>query len=213
MITIGSKKSKIIPEILKRSRVNVFECYQCGKCVASCAVSKSMDLTPRRMFQMLKLGQDKEVLEANSTWFCLTCSACSSRCPRKIDIPKAMETIRHIAMENNIVISSRSARIIKKFHEIFLSMVFIYGRLFELRFMTEFNIRTFNFFKDILLAPKVLLRGKLAFRPAKIAGINELNNISDASKVVKHEKFEKSERAEKVGNVEVAENVKSGVKQ
>ena len=48
---------------------------------------------------MIKLGLKEESYMANSTWFCLTCSACSGRCPREIDIPAVMEAIRHLAIE------------------------------------------------------------------------------------------------------------------
>jgi heterodisulfide reductase subunit C len=50
---------------------------------------------------------------------------------------------------------------IRRFHEIFLDMIKRYGRNYELRMMAEFNIRTRNFFKDVQLAPKALLKGKI----------------------------------------------------
>ena len=50
-------------------------------------------------------------------------------------------------------------------------MIKRYGRNYELRMMAEFNIRTRNLFKDMHLAPKALLKGKipLGVKPLKSA--------------------------------------------
>jgi len=172
MITLGlEEKNGILPEVNKRSGANVLECYQCGKCVSTCPVSNFMDFPPREIMQMIKLGLKDEILIANSSWFCLTCSACSGRCPREIDIPAVMEAIRHLAIEEKYVPVSKKVKDIRKFHEIFLDMVRRYGRNYELRMMAEFNIRTRNLFKDMHLAPKALLKGKipLGVKPMKRA--------------------------------------------
>lgn len=172
MITLGNQgPNTFLPEVNRRAKTNVLDCYQCGKCVSTCPVSQFMDFPPRKIMQMVKLGLKQEALMANSTWFCLTCSACSGRCPREIEIPSVMEAIRHMAIEENYINDSTKVREIRKFHQIFLDMVKRYGRNYELRMMAEFNIRTRNLFKDMHLAPKALLKGKipLGVKPMKSA--------------------------------------------
>jgi heterodisulfide reductase subunit C len=172
MITLGSQgKNTFLDDVNKKSGANVLECYQCGKCVGTCPVSQYMDFPPREIMQMIKLGLRNESYMANSHWFCLTCSACSGRCPREIDIPAVMEAVRHLAIEENQVNNSKKVREMRKFHEIFLDMVKRYGRNYELRMMAEFNIRTRNLFKDMHLAPGALLKGKipLGVKPLKSA--------------------------------------------
>ncbi|HNY01769.1 MAG TPA: 4Fe-4S dicluster domain-containing protein [Bacteroidales bacterium] len=172
MITLGSQgKNTFLAAVNAKSGSNVLECYQCGKCVSTCPVSHFMDFPPREIMQMIKLGLKNEAYMANSHWFCLTCSACSGRCPREIDIPAVMEAVRHLAIEENYVNDSKKVKEIRKFHEIFLDMVKRYGRNYELRMMAEFNIRTRNLFKDMHLAPKALLKGKipLGVKPLKSA--------------------------------------------
>lgn len=162
MISLGKEeKNTFLGEINKKSRTNVLECYQCGKCVATCPVSEFMDYPPREVMQMVKLGMKEKLLMANSSWFCLTCSACSGRCPRQIEIPAVMEAVRHIAIEENYRSQNKKVKDIRKFHDIFLDMIQRYGRNYELRMMAEFNIRTRNLFKDVHLAPKALLKGKI----------------------------------------------------
>ena len=172
MITLGTRgKNTFLDDVNKKSGANVLECYQCGKCVSTCPVSQYMDFPPREIMQMIKLGLRNESYMANSHWFCLTCSACSGRCPREIDIPAVMEAVRHLAIEENYINDSKKVREIRKFHEIFLDMIKRYGRNYELRMMAEFNIRTRNLFKDMHLAPKALLKGKipLGVKPLKSA--------------------------------------------
>jgi len=172
MITLGSQgKNTFLEDVNKKSGANVLECYQCGKCVSTCPVSQYMDFPPREIMQMIKLGLRNESYMANSHWFCLTCSACSGRCPREIDIPAVMEAVRHLAIEENYINDSKKVKEIRKFHEIFLDMIKRFGRNYELRMMAEFNIRTRNLFKDMHLAPKALLKGKipLGVKPLKSA--------------------------------------------
>ena len=162
MITLGlEEKNTFLEAVNKKSGANVLNCYQCGKCASTCPVSDYMDFRPREIMQMIKLGMKEETVMSNSMWFCLTCAACSGRCPREIDIPAVMEAIRHIVIEENYRSASKKVKDIRKFHEIFLDMIKRYGRNYELRMMAEFNIRTRNFFKDINLAPKALLKGKI----------------------------------------------------
>jgi len=172
MITLGSQgENTFLEAVNKKSGANVLDCYQCGKCVGTCPVSQYMDFPPREIMQMIKLGLRNESYMANSHWFCLTCSACSGRCPREIDIPAVMEAVRHLAIEENYINDSKKVKEIRKFHEIFLDMIKRYGRNYELRMMAEFNIRTRNLFKDMHLAPKALLKGKipLGVKPLKSA--------------------------------------------
>ena len=80
MITLSYKGNNTFLEAVnKKSGSDVLECYQCGKCVSTCPVSNFMDFPPREIMQMIKLELKEEAQMANSTWFCLTCSACSGR--------------------------------------------------------------------------------------------------------------------------------------
>lgn len=181
MIRLGHTKNVLLGKVNRKSGADVLECYQCGKCVGSCPVTCRMTITPRQMMQYIKLGMEDEVYKANTSWFCLGCSTCSARCPREIDIPKVMEAVRHLALHEKVNCPDPEAKVIRKFHEIFLQMIQSYGRLFELRFMAEFNIRTLNFFKDISLAPQVLGKGKLAFTPSSIQNSEVMEKLFAAS--------------------------------
>jgi heterodisulfide reductase subunit C2 len=178
MITLGSQgKNTFLEDVNAKSGANVLECYQCGKCVGTCPVSQYMDFPPRMMMQMIKLGMRDECYTANSHWFCLTCSACSGRCPREIEIPAVMEAVRHLAIEENTLNKSKKVKDIRKSHEIFLSMVKRFGRNYELLMMAEFNVLTGNLFKDMHLAPKALLKGKIPLGVKPLKGTKAIKRM------------------------------------
>jgi heterodisulfide reductase subunit C2 len=190
MITLGlQEKNTFLEDVNRKSGANVLECYQCGKCASTCPVSGHMDFPPRVIMQMIKLGLREEVYMANSSWFCLTCSACSGRCPREIDIPAVMESIRHLMIEEKIDSKDKKVKDIRRFHQIFLDMIKIYGRNYELRMMAEFNIRTRNLFKDMHLAPKALLKGKIPLGNEKVKSAKAIQKM-----------FKLAEKLEKKGH-------------
>lgn len=189
MIALGQQiENKFLVAVNKKSSNNILDCYQCGKCVSTCPVSSFMDFSPREIMQMIKLGLKEETYMANSMWFCLTCAACSGRCPREIDIPRVMESIRHLAIGENINPDDPRVKNIRKFHEIFLDMIKRYGRNYELRMMAEFNIRTRNLFKDIHLAPKALLKGKIPIGNEKVKSAKAIKRMFEIA-----EKLEKTQ--------------------
>jgi len=69
------------------------------------------------------------------------------------------------------------ARNIIAFHRSFLSSIRMTGRMFELGMIADYKRRSFKFFQDILLAPKLLMRGKLHFLPHRIQGAKAVQRI------------------------------------
>ncbi|NLJ59680.1 MAG: heterodisulfide reductase [Firmicutes bacterium] len=72
----------------------VLSCYQCGKCSAGCAMTEAMDLLPHQVIRLLQLGQVEEALHSRTIWVCASCLACSARCPRGMNLPNVMESLR-----------------------------------------------------------------------------------------------------------------------
>ncbi len=80
------------------SGVNVFACYQCGNCTATCPATEFMDLMPHEVIRRLQLGLTEEMLASRTPWICLACLNCSARCPRSIDIARVMEGCRSLIL-------------------------------------------------------------------------------------------------------------------
>jgi heterodisulfide reductase subunit C len=150
---------------------SVYRCYQCGKCTAGCPLADEMDVPPSQILRLLQLGIEElaeMAVGAFSPWLCLTCEMCHARCPQEVDLPKIMEFLREEALRRNMV--NPKAKDILAFHECFLSSMRSGGRLFEVGLISKYKMRTFHLFQDVLMAPKMLLRGKLHLLPHAING-------------------------------------------
>jgi heterodisulfide reductase subunit C len=177
MTGIG-KNALLSLKIYQNVNESVFKCYQCGKCSAGCPLSSDMDYPPSQLMRMLQLGfpqlEDK-VLKSYTIWLCLTCETCIARCPQEVDIPKIMDFLRGESIRQKK--SHPSARDIISFHKSFLDSIKYTGRLYEMGTIADYKMRTFHFLKDLLVAPKLLYRGKLPPFPHIIKDMSMISKI------------------------------------
>jgi heterodisulfide reductase subunit C len=168
---LSSSFVKEVEEIIGGS---VWKCYQCGNCTAGCPASFAMDVGPTRLLRLLQLGLKDEVLASNTPWVCAACITCTTRCPQEVDIAELMNAVRMIGLREGPRSNQRNAKLL---HRIFIGLVRKYGRQHELGLLARYNILSGRFFKDILLAPGMFLKGKLKILPRKVRGRRELAEI------------------------------------
>lgn len=99
VFTVSEKGLELRKAVEEISGQNIFQCYQCGKCSATCPVVDSMDMAPNKIIRFVQMG-DLEVLDQNTFWVCAACFTCSARCPRSVDIAKIMEALRNVMLRN-----------------------------------------------------------------------------------------------------------------
>jgi heterodisulfide reductase subunit C len=92
-------RSEWVHRIEEYSGQNLLSCYQCGKCSAGCPVAFRMDLLPSQVIRLAQLGQVGDLLDAEAPWYCASCQACYSRCPKGLDLPRIMEALREIILQ------------------------------------------------------------------------------------------------------------------
>ena len=159
---------------------SVLKCYQCGKCSAGCPLASEMDIAPsmliRKIQTRLKVHEDS-VLSSYAIWLCLTCETCVSRCPKEVDLPKIMDFLREESLKRNMV--NPKAKDILAFHNSFLESVKYTGRLYEVGMVGAYKLRTWHFLQDLLVAPKLFLKGKLGLLPHLIKGNLKIRNLFD----------------------------------
>ena len=80
------------------SGANPGACMRCGRCTAACPVAGEMDIKPHHFASFLLHGQAGALLQSQSIWVCLSCMACSERCPRGVDPARLMEAVRQGAV-------------------------------------------------------------------------------------------------------------------
>jgi len=178
--------------ILERTGVDVRECYQCGKCTAGCPMIRFMDLTPSQVMRLVQIG-DRDAVEAllssQTLWSCVGCLTCTQRCPKDLDPAAVMDALREIAYEEGRVPDAQ--RKVLKFHEAFLKTVEHTGRMSEVPLTALYKTLSRDFLSDVLLAPAMLLRGKLPLVPQVIPGRKEVRRIF--KKCLRHEEGEEGQ--------------------
>ena len=98
--TVGNKIAEKITEL---SGDDFLRCLGCGKCGSCCSeeIRLEMDSAPYQILSLVAQKETRRIFTSKTIWFCVSCSACLSRCPKKIDIPRIMEALRTIILRAN----------------------------------------------------------------------------------------------------------------
>ena len=141
-------------------------------------VAEDMDMTSCRALRFLQMqapNLDRRVLASEGIWLCLGCETCSSRCPQEVEVAKVMDFVRTEALAQGLA-HPRSKDILA-FHRAFLDSIRTTGRLYEIGLVADYKLRSRHFLKDVALAPKMYLRGKLPLLPHLIKGRDAMKRI------------------------------------
>jgi heterodisulfide reductase subunit C len=160
-------------KVEQESGVKVKACYQCGKCSAGCPVAFAMDYTPRQIIRMMQLGLKEDVLKSKTIWLCAHCETCYTRCPKEIELAKLFETLRIEAKKAGYV----GEKEVDLFSDLFLKSVENHGRVHEMGLVIGFNLLSMQPFKDAMLGPIMLQKGKIHIMPANIKGKAAIKRI------------------------------------
>ncbi len=169
--------SSLAGELRRATGLNVAACYQCGKCSAGCPMAAEMPLAPHQMLRLAQLDAREKLLSDPSPWLCLTCETCTARCPNEVDPARLIDGLREIVFKRDPAAAPLRLR---AFHQAFLHQIRSHGRVFEVGLIVGYKGRTGALFDDVLNAPAVLRRGKLALSPSNIEGREEVRRIFEA---------------------------------
>jgi heterodisulfide reductase subunit C len=138
-------------------------CIQCGTCTGSCPNEFAMDLTPRKMWRLVLMGQRQKIFQSKTFILCSACYYCSLRCPRGLPLTEAMTALKQIASQENMATYRRSTLFYKKFME----SVRRHGRVREMEFMTLYFTALKNPFIPLQFAPlgmRLMSKGKISMQ-------------------------------------------------
>ena len=161
-------------EVERRSGTPVSACFQCHKCSTGCPVGPEMDLLSSQVMRLIHLGARTEVLGSQAIWLCVSCAACTTRCPMAIDIAGVMDTLRMMAVEDKIALPDARG---EQFNRSFLNSVRRHGRVYELGMMIAYKLRSRDLFADADKAPKMLAKGKLGLLPNRSGSAAEVREV------------------------------------
>jgi heterodisulfide reductase subunit C len=103
-VTISPKRQRreFAKKVKELSGQNLQLCYQCGLCSGNCPAASNMDLSPRQIIELARLGLEEDIADSKTVWICASCLACAVNCPRGFDLSKVMEAIRLLTLRKNI---------------------------------------------------------------------------------------------------------------
>jgi len=156
---------------------NLARCYQCGKCSAGCPMAEEMTLRTHDLMRLAGRDERDRLLDSEAIWLCLTCEACTARCPNGCDPARVIDHLRELALAEGRAAAPRS---IRAFHAAFLKQIRVHGRVFETGLVVGYKLRSGRLFSDVLAAPAMMKRGKLGLRRVNIRGREELARIFEA---------------------------------
>lgn len=81
-------------EILRISGVDPSKCMQCGKCSGACPEYENMEYHPHQFAAMIRNNKIEALMRSDAMYKCLSCFACSERCPREVEPSRLIEAIR-----------------------------------------------------------------------------------------------------------------------
>ncbi len=168
------RESTFAAQVKELSGVDFNRCYQCLTCTLSCPVIFAMDYLPNQIVRMIQLGAKSDVLQSSTIWLCTSCETCATRCPNEIDIPRLMDTLRQMALQEKV---SGKETAVPTFHQIFLKGISQRGKQYELGMLLELKFRLRDLFSDIGIGIEMLRKRKLSLLPGKIRGYREIKTI------------------------------------
>ncbi len=174
VLKLALRQRPFAEQVGQRTRVDVRQCYQCGRCTAGCPVAYAMDAAPHLIMRGIQMEQREWVFGRNTYWICASCITCSTRCPCEVDIAQVMDGLRELALEEGIRPSERT---VKAFHQVFLQWVRLTGRMYEAGLVGLYNVRSGQLLASADLALPMLTRGKVGLLPRRFAGQDEVNRI------------------------------------
>ncbi len=157
---IAENKSRELEDI----RRLIQACIQCGTCSASCPNQFAMDLTPRRLWRLVLLGQEEEIFSSRTFCLCSACYFCTLRCPRGLQLTEAMYRLKQVAAKRKL----KTYKASQAFYGSFLESVRRHGRVREGEFMALYLGAMKNPLLPFRFAPlglRLLAKGKLDLKP------------------------------------------------
>lgn len=176
LIKIDETDNTLAEELKENCGIDISMCMECGKCSGGCTNADRFDYTPRKIIQMIKIGQENRLLHMDALWICVSCQLCIDRCPSGINTPRIMDYLREKSYNRNIKPTRENVLL---FHELVLQSVRHSGRLHELISVVGYNLKSRDFFKDTELGIRMFLKGKLSFLHFKIRGFKTIRGFFD----------------------------------
>lgn len=182
MSVVFSKENlKFTQDLQALTGENVMLCYQCKKCTLGCPSAYAMGMKPHELMRAIQLGLIEEVYWSGTIWICLSCETCNTRCPQDINILRIIDGLREMSISKKVDYYNPYPSI-PALHQIFMTLLARFGKIYELGLALLINLLMLTPFKDIDMASPMLMKGKLKPFPHFSHGKKELRQVMDRIK-------------------------------
>jgi heterodisulfide reductase subunit C len=176
-MTRNAHRSAFLQEVIENTpgAERIIHCLQCGTCGGSCPSGADMQYTPRSLFTMIVADQREEVLSSNTMWCCVSCYACTTRCPQHVPVTEIMYCLKRLAIRDGLAKDTDAPALAKTF----TSLLDRYGRTFEFGLASRFYLlnKPLAMLKMGPMGLSMLARGRMALTPRRIRNIEQLQAI------------------------------------
>lgn len=178
MIDIATREgTSFLHEVIRATPKGerLLHCIQCGSCGGSCPNGPDMEYSPRALFALIQAGEREKVLSANTQWMCVSCYACTTRCPQQIPITDILYTLKRMSVRSGLARGTDAPALAKTFVHYLRN----YGRAFELGLATRFYLfnKPLAMVKMGPLGLRMLSHGRMSLIPGRIKNIQQLKAI------------------------------------
>ncbi len=158
----------------------IAHCLQCGSCSGSCPNGPDMDYTPRALFALINAGQRDRVLRSNTMWCCVSCYACTTRCPQDIPITDIMYALKRISLREGMATGTDAPALAKTF----TGLLDKYGRSFEFGLASRYYLfnKPLSMLKMGPMGLSMFTRGRMSLIPTRIRQLDQLQTIINKAK-------------------------------
>jgi heterodisulfide reductase subunit C len=139
-----------------------------------------MQYTPRALIAMITGGEREAVLAANTIWACVSCYACTTRCPQNIPITDVIYALKRLSIAEGRYQNTDAPALAKTFTD----FVDKYGRSFEFGLATGYHLlrRPVSMMKMGPMGLQMFARRRMALRPTRIRQLSQLQAIIKKAK-------------------------------
>lgn len=174
VVDLNQTDPTFVRDVIRRSGVNINQCWHCQACAAGCPFVRAMDYPPNRVIRLVQLGLRKEALQSSGIWICVGCNTCSIQCPNCIDIPAVNDALRQMAMSEDMVVAEPN---ILYFHQAVLQSIQRHGRTHKLEVMMRYKLKKHEWFSDVALGMKMFVKRKLELLPSKSKNMADIRKL------------------------------------
>ena len=126
-----------------------------------------MDLKPAQLMHNIRLGREQEVLHSRAIWLCLGCETCTARCPQEVHPAEAIAAARALAIKKGIRPRVKEVGI---YYQGFINNMRMNGKIHDASIAAIAGLRTGRILKDLPLAWKLMIRGRIKPPPLPFGG-------------------------------------------